>query len=106
MNTTCIKNTTKAYLRDGRASIPLKESTSKVISTNQVKYTKPEILLRKALQKVGVKGYRINWKKALGSPDIAFLGKLTAIFVNGCFWHRCPICNYRLPNSSTLFLTI
>lgn len=91
------------YLRDGRAPIPEKESTSKVMSANRAKNTKPELLLRRALRASGINGYRLNWKKAPGSPDIAFPGKKIAIFVNGCFWHRCQSCNYTLPKSNTAF---
>lgn len=36
-------------------------------------------------------------------PDIAFVGKKVAIFVHGCFWHRCPRCNYPLPKNNTEF---
>lgn len=60
----------------------------------------PELLLRKALCEAGIKGYRLNWKKAPGSPDIAFVGKKIAIFVNGCFWHRCPKCNRSIPKTN------
>jgi len=97
------KGITKEYLRDGRAPIPEKENTSIVMSANKGKNTKPEILLRSALRKEGIKGYRLNWKKAPGRPDIAFPGKKIAIFINGCFWHRCPYCNYRLPKTNTAF---
>ncbi len=26
-----------------------------------------------------------------------------AVFVNGCFWHRCPHCQLKLPKTSTEF---
>ena len=95
----------KTYLRDGRAPIPKSEITSKVMSANKGKNTKPELLLRKALWHNGIKGYRLHWKKVPGKPDIAFPGKKIAIFVNGCFWHRCPICNPSMPKSNTKFWT-
>ena len=95
----------KTYLRDGRAPIPKDETTSKVMSANKGKNTKPELLLRKALWYNGIKGYRLHWEKAPGKPDIAFPGKKIAIFVNGCFWHRCPICNPSMPKSNTKFWT-
>jgi DNA mismatch endonuclease (patch repair protein) len=28
--------------------------------------------------------------KLPGRPDIAFMGKKVAVFVDGCFWHGCP----------------
>jgi DNA mismatch endonuclease (patch repair protein) len=68
---------------------------------NRAKNTKPEILMRTALRDVGIPGYRLHWKRAPGKPDIAYPGKKTAIFVNGCFWHRCPHCNLPLPKSNT-----
>ena len=97
------KKTKKEYLRDGRAPIPKSESTSRVMSANKNRGTNPELILRKALRDVGISGYRLNWKKAPGKPDIAFPGKKIAIFVNGCFWHRCPHCNYKLPKTNTSF---
>jgi len=34
-------------------------------------------------------------------PDISFVSKKLAIFVNGCYWHRCPKCNYAIPKTNT-----
>jgi len=91
------------YIRDGRAPIPKSETTSKVMSANVPKDTKPELILRKSLRKIGISGYRLHWKKASGRPDIAYPGRKISIFVNGCFWHRCPNCNLPLPKSNTEF---
>jgi len=91
------------YLRDGRAPIPLEERTSRVMSANKAKGTRPELALRRALWKEGIKGYRLNWKKAPGRPDIAFPARKIAIFVNGCFWHRCPYCKPSFPKSHRIF---
>ena len=93
----------KKYIRDGRAPIPLKESTSEIMSYIKDRNTKPELILRKALWNYGVKGYRLHLKKVPGRPDIAFLGKKIAVFVNGCFWHRCPHCNPPMPKSNSDF---
>ncbi len=97
--------TKKKYCRDSRSPIPKSEQTSKTMSAIKAKNTKPELLLRKALWHSGVKGYRLHWKKVPGRPDIAFPGKKIAIFVNGCFWHRCPICNPSLPKTNISFWT-
>jgi DNA mismatch endonuclease (patch repair protein) len=91
------------YIRDSRSPTPKHKGISKVMSANKAKNTKPELALRKALWTYGIKGYRINWKKVPGRPDIAFPGRKLAIFVNGCFWHRCPTCNYVLPKHNTEF---
>lgn len=93
----------KVYIRDGRAPIPISESISKVMSANKGKDTKPEIILRKYLWKSNLRGYRVHWNKVPGRPDIAYPGKKLAIFVNGCFWHRCPYCNLQLPKSNQSF---
>lgn len=73
------------------------------MSANKGKGTGPELMLRRALRDKGYTGYRLNWSKAPGSPDICFVGKKIAIFVNGCFWHRCPTCNLPLPKTHTEF---
>lgn len=92
-------NKKKVYGRDGRAPVPDKEITSKIMSAIRSKNTKPEILLRKKLWEKGMRGYRLHWKKAPGKPDIAFPGGKIAIFVHGCFWHRCPNCSFPTPRS-------
>lgn len=91
------------YLRDGRAPVPDSEVTSRVMSANKGKDTGPEITLRKALRENGMSGYRLHWKGAPGRPDICYPGKKLAIFIHGCYWHRCPKCNLSLPRSHTDF---
>ncbi len=73
------------------------------MSSNKAKNTKPELKLRKALYADGIRGYRLNWKKVPGKPDIAFPGKKIGIFINGCYWHRCPYCELSLPKTNTDF---
>ncbi len=93
----------QSYKRDGRAPIPENKSTSFVMSSIKDKNTKPELLLRKVLWGSGIRGYRLHWKKIPGRPDIAFPSKKLAVFVNGCFWHRCPYCNPPSPKTHTQF---
>ena len=61
--------------------------------------TGPEMRLRQLLREAGYPGYRLHWKKAPGRADIAYPGRKVAVFVNGCFWHRCPNCDLALPKS-------
>ena len=91
------------YVRDGRSPIPESETISKVMSANKGKDTGPELILRKNLRKIGISGYRLHWKKAPGRPDIAYPKHKVAIFVHGCYWHRCPYCKLSLPKSNTNF---
>ena len=55
------------------------------------KDTKPEIRLRKMLFAMGYR-YRLHVRSLPGKPDIVLPRFRTAIFVNGCFWHRHPGC--------------
>ncbi len=96
-------NKSKTYLRDGRAPIPIKEVTSRVMSANKAKNTKPEIILRKAIWSNGLRGYRLHSKNIPGSPDITFAKRKLGIFINGCFWHRCPHCILPMPKSNIAF---
>ncbi|MCD0455110.1 very short patch repair endonuclease [Chryseobacterium sp. LC2016-27] len=93
----------KEYSRDKRSPVPSNKNISKIMSHNKAKNTRPELLVRKAFWKNGFKGYRLHPKNIPGKPDIAFIKKKIAIFVNGCYWHRCPICNYSIPKSNTEF---
>lgn len=55
--------------------------------------TAPELALRRALWRRGLR-YRVDRKVIPGfrrRADIAFIGPRVAVFVDGCFWHRCPI---------------
>lgn len=63
------------------------------------KETKPELTLRKALWKQGVRGYR-KYPLLPGKPDLLFPRVKLVVFVDGCFWHGCPI-HYRSPKSNT-----
>ena len=51
--------------------------------------TKPELLLRNLLYSSGYRGYRLHYKLP-GKPDIVFVSKKLAVFIDGCFWHCCP----------------
>lgn len=97
------KFTKRTYIRDGRAPIPEKELTSLIMSSIKAKNTKPELLLRKAIWNNNIRGYRLHSKTIPGRPDIVFTKKKLAIFVNGCFWHSCPICKPKIPKSNKDF---
>jgi DNA mismatch endonuclease (patch repair protein) len=57
------------------------------------KDTDSEIALRRELFRLGLR-YRVDYA-VLAKPrrvaDIAFPGLKIAVFVDGCFWHGCPI---------------
>ena len=74
------------------------EHVRKSMQGNKRANTKPELLMRQRLREAGLTGYRLQWKVP-GHPDIAWPGKKVALFVNGCFWHRCPHCQPSTPKS-------
>jgi len=67
------------------------------------KNTVPEVKLRKLLFATGVKGYRIHYDLP-GKPDIVFVKRKIAVFIDGCFWHKCPI-DFQEPESHKEYWT-
>ncbi|NCB40531.1 MAG: DNA mismatch endonuclease Vsr [Erysipelotrichia bacterium] len=57
------------------------------------KNTKPELVLRSLLHQAGFR-YRLHPENMPGKPDIVLPRYNTAIFVNGCFWHRHENCRF------------
>jgi DNA mismatch endonuclease (patch repair protein) len=55
------------------------------------KNTGPEILVRKALHRAGLR-FRLHSRNLPGRPDIVLPRLKIAIFVHGCFWHRHEGC--------------
>ena len=70
-----------------------KAQRSRNMSAIRSKNTKPELYLRKLLFSKGYR-YRINAKYIIGHPDMFLRKYNTAIFVNGCFWHRHVNCKF------------
>jgi DNA mismatch endonuclease (patch repair protein) len=62
------------------------EKRSKIMSSIRGRNTKIEILLRKALWRSGIKGYKVAMKIP-GRPDIVFTKYKVVIFCDGDFWH-------------------
>ena len=62
---------------------------SRCMSKIKAKDTKPELALRRHLYAEGLR-YRIA-SKLKGKPDLVFKRARVAVFVDGCFWHGCPV---------------
>lgn len=60
--------------------------THKIMSAVKSKDTRPELKLRKALWKEGLR-YRVNYKRLPGKPDIVFTKLKVVVFCDGDFWH-------------------
>jgi len=67
-----------------------KAGRSRVMAAIRSKDTKPEVALRQALRALGRSGYRLHRKDLPGRPDIAFIGRKVAVFVDGAYWHGHP----------------
>jgi DNA mismatch endonuclease (patch repair protein) len=48
-----------------------------------------EVALAKLLRVAGLRGWRRH-QSVFGKPDFIFRTAKLAVFVDGCFWHRCP----------------
>lgn len=62
------------------------------MSAQRRRETGPELALRRALHSLGLR-YRIHYPVPgvrRCTIDVAFPGRKIAVFVDGCFWHRCP----------------
>jgi len=62
------------------------EITHKIMSAIKSKNTKPELILRHALWKKGLR-YRVNVNWLPGKPDIVFTRARIVVFCDGDFWH-------------------
>jgi DNA mismatch endonuclease (patch repair protein) len=91
------------YLRNGRRPIPVDLRRSYNMSCIRSKNTKPELAFRKELRAQGLTEYRLHPKTMPGRPDVYFPSMKLAIFINGCFWHRCPYCKPSMPKTNKAF---
>ena len=72
---------------------PSSDAALKRMKAVKPRDTAPEKALRSALHKKGLR-FRIDVKPIKGSnrkADIVFRPAKVAVFVDGCFWHGCPI---------------
>jgi len=75
---------------------------SRIMASVGTKNTGPEIFLRKALHRRGLR-YRLFSSDLPGRPDIVFPRYRTAVFVHGCFWHSHGCKLSTVPSSRKSF---
>jgi DNA mismatch endonuclease, patch repair protein len=72
---------------------PTSPAASSVMRSNRRVNTSPELRIRSALHRRGLR-FRKDYLLVVGSTrvrvDIVFPRRRVAVFVDGCFWHRCP----------------
>ena len=84
------------------ADIMSPEKRSAVMSRIRGRDTRPELLLRSMLHRLGYR-FTVNGpknKSLPGRPDIVLPRLQTVIFVHGCFWHGHRDCAlFRIPQT-------
>lgn len=76
---------------------------SHIMSRIRGKNTNPELQVRKALYRAGVR-YRLHDSRLPGKPDIAIKKYLIIVQIHGCFWHGHENCPYgHLPKSNVAY---
>ena len=58
--------------------------------------------LRLGLVRGGLRDWKVRPKGLRGNPDFLFPEARVAIFVDGCFWHGCPVCGH-VPRTNRAF---
>jgi|SRR5579863_6358021 len=62
-----------------------------------------EVRLVALLKELHITGWRRR-SNLFGRPDLVFAKTKVAVFVDGCFWHHCPRCNFE-PKSNRKYWT-
>lgn len=75
------------------ADVVDKETRSRMMAGIRGRDTKPEIIVRKYLHKLGFR-FRLSPMNLVGKPDIVLPKYRTVVFVHGCYWHRHPNCRF------------
>jgi DNA mismatch endonuclease, patch repair protein len=83
------------------ADVLTQEQRKLNMSSIKGKNTSPELKLRKLIYSKGVRGYRVH-PNIPGKPDVIFTKYKLAIFVDGCFWHKCPV-HFKEPDTRKEF---
>lgn len=77
---------------DPGASWASSEATRRTMLGNRSRDTAPEVALRRLLHAQGLR-YRIAARplpSVRRTADLVFRPSKVAVFIDGCFWHRCP----------------
>ena len=79
--------------KDGWVATP----SGRHLAGRRKKDTKPELALRRALHATGAR-FRLHPQLAPGcTPDLVMPRRGLAVFVDGCFWHGCPVHGRKQP---------
>ncbi|MFH1047033.1 MAG: very short patch repair endonuclease [Patescibacteria group bacterium] len=72
---------------------------SRLMAKIRSKNTKIELLVFRALRQRKIY-FQKHYRRAAGSPDVAWPKRKVAVFIDGCFWHgyRYPQWQHKLPS--------
>ncbi|MHB8436037.1 MAG: very short patch repair endonuclease [Acidimicrobiales bacterium] len=78
-----------------RRGVPVASSPQVLVRMQKTRRrdTAPELALRKAVRSQGL-GYRVDVRpepQLRRRADLVFRSARVAVFVDGCFWHGCPL---------------
>ncbi len=68
-------------------------ATRRTMKSNRRADTKPEVAMRSMLHRAGLrfrKDRYIKFERRGVKADVVFPSARVVLFVDGCFWHRCP----------------
>jgi DNA mismatch endonuclease, patch repair protein len=75
---------------------------SRMMSGIKGKDTRPEMILRQGLHKLGFR-YRLHDRRLPGKPDMVFPRYRAVIFAHGCFWHGHECHLFKWPSTREEF---
>lgn len=88
---------------DRRNPAPSSVAARNVMRANRGTGTSLESRVARLLRQRGVTGFRRNWRTPLARADLAHPRAKVAVFIHGCFWHNCRLCQRRAPRANAKF---
>ena len=79
-----------------------KAKRSEIMRLVRSKDTKPELLVRSLLHRMGFR-FRLHVASLPGKPDIVLPKYRVVVLVHGCFWHGHECKKAKLPTSNVAF---
>ena len=81
-----------------RLLAPPAAKKNRAMQGNRRRDTLPELALRRAVWARGAR-FRVDDKALPGRPDLSHRSRRVVVFVDGCFWHKCPR-HFRRPETN------
>lgn len=75
---------------------------SRMMSGIRGKDTRPEMVLRRGLHRLGFR-FRLHDRTLAGRPDMVFPRRKAVLFAHGCFWHGHDCHLFREPSTRPEF---